>query len=81
MTFDEWMNEIEAFSARRERLYEDLKDYQGDNIEIVDKWLEAAYNVGRVATLQEIYDFMYEYAEGDYDFVMWQLQEMIKENK
>ena len=46
MTFDEWLYEIENFSVRVERLYEDLNDYQGDNIEIVTKWLEAAYNVG-----------------------------------
>lgn len=44
--FNEWLNEIEGFGLRLERLYEDLNDYQGDNIEIVLKWLEAAYNVG-----------------------------------
>jgi hypothetical protein len=49
MTFDEWLNEIENHSLRVERLYEDLNDYQGDNIEIVLNWLEAAYNVGREA--------------------------------
>ena len=46
MTFDEWLDGIEVFSSRLERLYEDLNDYQGDNIEIVLKWLEAAYEVG-----------------------------------
>lgn len=46
MTVNEWLNEIEVFGSRLERLYEDLNDYQGDNIEIVVKWLEAAYNVG-----------------------------------
>lgn len=46
MTFDEWLDEIEVFGSRLERLYEDLNDYQGDNIEIVLKWLEAAYKVG-----------------------------------
>lgn len=54
MTFDEWLNEIEVFSARRERLNEDV------NFEAVMTgnmshslaqsrmyvWLEAAYNVG-----------------------------------
>ena len=49
MTFDEWIDEVENFSTRLERLYEDLNDYQGDNIEIVLKWLEAAYDVGREA--------------------------------
>ena len=46
MTFDEWLDEIEVFSSRRERLFEELLDYQGDNPEVVLKWLEAAYNVG-----------------------------------
>lgn len=46
MTFEQWLNEIEAFSSRLERLYEDLNDYQGDNIEIITQWLKAAYNVG-----------------------------------
>ena len=46
MTFEEWLNEIEVFGVRLERLYEDLNDYQGDNIEIVTRWLKAAYDVG-----------------------------------
>jgi hypothetical protein len=46
MTFEEWLNETEVFSSRLERLYEDLNDYQGDNIEIIIKWLKAAYDVG-----------------------------------
>jgi hypothetical protein len=50
MTFDEWLDEIEVFGPRLERLHEDLNDYQGDNIEIVLKWLQAAYDVGRETT-------------------------------
>lgn len=46
MTFEEWLNKIEVFGYKLEHLYEDLNDYQGDNIEIVTKWLEAAYKVG-----------------------------------
>ena len=46
MGFEEWLNGAENFSTRLERLYEDLNDYQGDNIEIIIKWLEAAYDVG-----------------------------------
>lgn len=55
MTFDEWLNEIENYSLRIERLYDDL-----DTITGVDKtaseairnralllgWMKAAYNVG-----------------------------------
>lgn len=46
MTFEKWLYEPEGWSSRLEHLYEDLNDYQGDNIEIVTKWLEAAYKVG-----------------------------------
>lgn len=46
MTFEQWLYGVEGFSLRFERLYEDLNDYQGDNIEIVLKWLQAAYDVG-----------------------------------
>lgn len=81
MTFDEWMYEIEAFSSRRERLYEDLNDYQGDNIEIVDEWLEAAYNTGKSAGLQEILDLMLSDIEGDFDYILFQLKNMIKESE
>lgn len=54
MTFNEWLDEIEVFGSRLERLYEDLNDYQGDNIEIVLKWLEAAMMlVMKQATMSE----------------------------
>lgn len=52
MTFEEWLNETEVFSSRLERLYEDLNDYQGDNIEIITRWLEAAYDVGYLEALR-----------------------------
>lgn len=45
MTFDEWMNEVEVYSTRKERLIEGLMTYRDDH-EFVIKWLEAAYNVG-----------------------------------
>ena len=40
----EWLNEIEVFSLRRERLYEDFPEVKDK--EKLLKWLEAAYNVG-----------------------------------
>lgn len=46
MTFEKWLYEPEGWSSKLEQLYEDLNDYQGDNIEIVTKWLESAYKVG-----------------------------------
>lgn len=45
MTFDQWMNEVEVYSTRKERLMEGLVTYRDDH-EFVIKWLEAAYNVG-----------------------------------
>lgn len=57
MTFDEWLNEIENYSARWERLNEDV-DFAAvmcGNLShnLARKrmyvWLEAAYNVGKAA--------------------------------
>lgn len=45
MTFNEWLNEVEVYSTRKERLIEGLDTYVNDT-EFVIKWLEAAYNVG-----------------------------------
>ena len=44
MIMDEWLDEIEVFSLRRERLYEDFPEVKDK--EKLLKWLEAAYNVG-----------------------------------
>lgn len=58
MTFDEWLDEIEGFSLRRERLYDDLEGFKnGDSQTHVMNWLRAAYDVGAEhsnATWQEI---------------------------
>lgn len=40
----EWLNEIEGWCLRRERLYEDFPEVEDK--EKLLKWLEAAYNVG-----------------------------------
>ena len=49
MTFDQWLNEIEGFSLRMERAYDDLvknpKDAT-DNWKQIKEWLQAAYNEG-----------------------------------
>ena len=47
MTFDEWLNEIENFSSRSERLYDDFLEVK--DLAKLRKWLEAAYDVGREA--------------------------------
>lgn len=43
MTFDEWLNEIENFSSREERLLEDIAN---PNTKMMLEWLKAAYIVG-----------------------------------
>lgn len=47
MKFEDWFYELEGFAFRAERFYDDLTHYQGDNIETIEKWLRAAYEVGR----------------------------------
>lgn len=48
MTFDDWLDEIEGFGLRRERLYADLDlaDVPADARTRVLEWLRAAYEVG-----------------------------------
>ena len=54
MTFEEWLNEIEVFSSRQERLEEDILSIAVMTSSlshslarrIVYGWLEAAYAVG-----------------------------------
>lgn len=45
MIFNEWLNEGENWSVRRERMLEDIQ-VDPDNMNSLFKWLEAAYNVG-----------------------------------
>ena len=45
MTFEEWLGEIENFSSRSERLYEDFLEVK--DLAKLRMWLEAAYEVGR----------------------------------
>lgn len=89
MTFEEWLDEIEAFSSRRERLNEDV-DFAAVMVgnmshTLAQKrmytWLEAAYNVGKKAGLQEVCDLMLSDIEGDFDYILFQLKNMIKESK
>ena len=43
MSFNEWLNEIEVYGLRLERLVADLPN---TNLQNLVKWLEAAYTVG-----------------------------------
>lgn len=45
MTFDEWLNTIEVYSTRRERLLDAL-DNCNDRYNTVISWMEAAYQMG-----------------------------------
>jgi hypothetical protein len=42
--FYDWLNEMENFSSRAERLYEDFPEVK--NLKLLRKWLQAAFNVG-----------------------------------
>lgn len=44
MTFEEWLDEVEVFSLRRERLYDDIE--LGD-VSVMMGWLRTAYELGR----------------------------------
>jgi len=63
MTFDKWFNEIENFSTRNERFFEELGQRPYDNLEQADKriiaWLQAAYEVGYKAGYDlKVYEMM-----------------------
>jgi hypothetical protein len=48
-TFEEWLKELEGYSFRSERVYDDLVLYPKDKIEnwkSVKKWLKAAFDAG-----------------------------------
>lgn len=44
MTFEEWLDEIEVFSTRRERLLESFEN--NPSYSTIEAWLYAAYMVG-----------------------------------
>jgi hypothetical protein len=46
MTFNEWLNEIEGFGLRRERIHDDLVINRDIEWRDVKEWLEAAYDAG-----------------------------------
>ena len=46
MTFNEWLNEIEGFGLRVERIHDDLVGHRDVWWTDVKEWLEAAYDAG-----------------------------------
>ena len=45
-TFDDWFNEIESYSHRSERLYDQLQ-YTGDPVNVAKQWMKAAFAAAR----------------------------------
>ena len=48
-TFEEWMNEIEGFSLRMERVYDDLVKNPKDTVDNwheIKTWLKSAFDAG-----------------------------------
>lgn len=59
MTFDEWLDEIEVFSIRRERYLDDLdhhKEGSNGSYNRMLVWLKAAYEAGHNHALLRIVD-------------------------
>jgi hypothetical protein len=46
MTFDEWLDEIEVYGSRMERLMDDINSPHPSYNDLILKWLRAAYDVG-----------------------------------
>jgi len=59
MTFEEWFNEIELYSLRGERFYNDL-DHHNPNSQKANErmvsWLKAAYEAGYEHGLYKVTD-------------------------
>ena len=45
--FDAWLSEIENFSTRKERLYEDFHDLSNKKMDTLMLWLRASYEIGK----------------------------------
>lgn len=56
MTFDEWFYEQQNFSLRAEWFWDGATHYQGDNPEVLLKWLKAAYEAGHEHALLRFQD-------------------------
>lgn len=47
MKFNEWLSEVESYSTREDRFKEDVLFTDAEHrVQVVKKWLEAAYNMG-----------------------------------
>ena len=45
MKFEEWLYEVEAFSTRIERMFDEIDPKDGKSGRVI-RWLNAAYEVG-----------------------------------
>lgn len=48
-TFDEWFNELEKYSLRSERFYDEFQ--YPDDAKRAEKWLRAAWNLGHESNM------------------------------
>ena len=46
MTFKDWLQEVEVFSTREQRLHSTFAHMDGHDWNALMEWLEAAYRVG-----------------------------------
>lgn len=47
MKFNEWLSEVESYSTREDRFKEDVLFTDAEHrVQIMKKWLEAAYDMG-----------------------------------
>lgn len=57
-TFEEWLNEIEGYSLRKERAYDELVEYEHGSYtarwNMVLDWLQAAFEAGAESQKQEV---------------------------
>lgn len=59
MTFDEWLDEIEVYGSRKERLMDDINNINSPHPsynDLILLWLRAAYEVGYEHALKPFQD-------------------------
>lgn len=71
MNFNKWFNELEVFSTRGERFYENFADAE----DIHEKWLKAAFKAGRESMYVEQDLLLQEELEGMMNVVYTLLQD------
>lgn len=65
--FEEWLYSVEGFGLRAERLAEELSGASttGNLQDVVNSWLQAAFETGRESMRQECIKLVYGMCESD----------------